>query len=110
MQDKIFKVKIFEVTHKSVKSVKVFSLEIFRLYGTSYVLESWIMYKIFCMNETIKFATKLVSLLKYFESSSLLCNNYHNLYFCSITVTDTLTWPDPIFTQGCYRFQYKHPA
>ena len=31
MQDKIFKVKIFEVTHKSVK---VFSLEIFRLYGT----------------------------------------------------------------------------
>ena len=34
MQDKIFKVKIFEVTHKSVKSVKVFSLEIFRLYGS----------------------------------------------------------------------------
>ena len=34
MQDKIFKVKNFEVTHKSVKSVKVFSLEIFRLYGT----------------------------------------------------------------------------
>ena len=34
MQDKIFKVKIFEVTRKSVKSVKVFSLEIFRLYGT----------------------------------------------------------------------------
>ena len=33
MQDKIFKVKIFEVTRKSVKSVKVFSLEIFRLYG-----------------------------------------------------------------------------
>ena len=33
MQDKIFKVKIFEVTHKSVKSMKVFSLEIFRLYG-----------------------------------------------------------------------------
>ena len=33
MQDKIFKVKNFEVTHKSVKSVKVFSLEIFRLYG-----------------------------------------------------------------------------
>ena len=32
MQDKIFKVKIFEVTHKSVK---VFSLEIFRLYGTT---------------------------------------------------------------------------
>ena len=31
MQDKIFnQVKIFEVTHKSVK---VFSLEIFRLYG-----------------------------------------------------------------------------
>ena len=30
MEDKIFKVKIFEVTHKSVK---VFSLEIFRLYG-----------------------------------------------------------------------------
>ena len=36
MQDKIFKVKIFEVTHKSVKSVKVFFLEIFRLYGTCY--------------------------------------------------------------------------
>ena len=35
MQDKIFKVKNFEVTHKSVKSVKVFSLEIFRLYGIS---------------------------------------------------------------------------
>ena len=33
MQDKIFKVKIFEVTHKSVKSMKVFSLKIFRLYG-----------------------------------------------------------------------------
>ena len=33
MQDKIFKVKIFEIIHKSVKSVKVFSLEIFRLYG-----------------------------------------------------------------------------
>ena len=33
MQDKIFKVKNFEVAHKSVKSVKVFSLEIFRLYG-----------------------------------------------------------------------------
>ena len=33
MQDKIFKVKIFEVTSKSVKFVKVFSLEIFRLYG-----------------------------------------------------------------------------
>ena len=25
MQDKIFKVKIFEVTHKSVESVKIFS-------------------------------------------------------------------------------------
>ena len=34
MQDKIFKDKNFEVTHKSVKSVKVFSLEIFRLYGS----------------------------------------------------------------------------
>ena len=36
MQDKIFKVKfkIFEVTHKSMKSMKVFSLKIFRLYGT----------------------------------------------------------------------------
>ena len=33
MQDKIFKVKNSEVTHKSVKSMKVFSLEIFRLYG-----------------------------------------------------------------------------
>ena len=33
MQHKIFKVKIFEDTHKSVKSVKVFCLEIFRLYG-----------------------------------------------------------------------------
>ena len=28
MQDKIFKVKIFEVTHKSMKSVEVFYLEI----------------------------------------------------------------------------------
>ena len=35
MQDKIFKVKNFEVTHKSVKSVKIFSLEIFRLYGNN---------------------------------------------------------------------------
>ena len=34
MQDKIFKAKIFEVTHKSVKFVKVFSLEIFRLYSS----------------------------------------------------------------------------
>ena len=33
-----------------------------------------------------KFAI-LVSLLKYFESSSLLCNNCHSPYFCSITVT-----------------------
>ena len=38
MQDKIFKVKIFEVTRKSVKSMKVFSLEIFRLYGTIYMV------------------------------------------------------------------------
>ena len=30
----IFKVKIFEATHKSVKSVKIFSLKIFRLYST----------------------------------------------------------------------------
>ena len=35
MQDKIYKVKIFEVTHKFVKSMKVFSLEIFKLYGTT---------------------------------------------------------------------------
>ena len=34
MQDKISKFKNFKVTHKSVESVKVFSLEIFRLYGT----------------------------------------------------------------------------
>ena len=33
MQDKIFKVKIFEVLQKSSKFVKIFSLEIFRLYG-----------------------------------------------------------------------------
>ena len=38
MQDKIFKVKIFKVTRKSVKSVKVFSLEIFRLYGISLIM------------------------------------------------------------------------
>ena len=38
MQDKIFKVKIFEVTSKSVKSVKVFSLEIFRLYSIKFHL------------------------------------------------------------------------
>ena len=38
MQDKIFKVKIFEVTHKSVKSVKVFSLEIFRLYDICLIM------------------------------------------------------------------------
>ena len=23
---------------------------------------------------------------------------------------DSLTWPDHIFMQGHYRFQYKHPA
>ena len=39
------------------------------------------------MNGIIKFATRLVSLLKYFESSSLFCNNCHSLYFCSIMVT-----------------------
>ena len=33
VQVKIFKVKIFKVIHKSVKSVKFFSLKIFRLYG-----------------------------------------------------------------------------
>ena len=37
MQDKIYKVKIFEVTHKYVKSVKVFFLEIFRLYGNLHI-------------------------------------------------------------------------
>ena len=35
MQDKIFKVKIFEVIQKSSKSMKIFSLKIFRLYGIS---------------------------------------------------------------------------
>ena len=39
MQDKIFKVKIFEVTHKSMKSEKVFSLELFRLYGTLSIIK-----------------------------------------------------------------------
>ena len=34
MQDIIFKAKNFEVTHKSMKSVKSFSLEMFRLYCT----------------------------------------------------------------------------
>ena len=33
MQDKILKVNIFEVTHKSLISVKIFSLEILTLYG-----------------------------------------------------------------------------
>ena len=33
MQDKIFKVKIFKATHKFVKSMKFYSVEIFRLYG-----------------------------------------------------------------------------
>ena len=32
MEDKVFKDKIFEFTHKSVKSVKIFSIKIFRLY------------------------------------------------------------------------------
>ena len=40
------------------------------------------------MNGTIKVCHQiLVSLFKYFESSSLFCNNCHSLYFCSITVT-----------------------
>ena len=34
MQDKIFKVKIFELIQKSSKPVKIFSLEIFRLYDS----------------------------------------------------------------------------
>ena len=34
MQDKIFKVKNFEVIQKSSKSVKIFSLRVFRLYGS----------------------------------------------------------------------------
>ena len=34
MQDKIFKVKNFKVIQKSSKSVKIFSLKIFRLYGS----------------------------------------------------------------------------
>ena len=37
MQDKIFKVKMFEVTRKSVKSAKVFSFKIFTLYGIAWV-------------------------------------------------------------------------
>ena len=45
-------------------------------------------YEIVCMNGTIKVCHQiLVSLFKYFESSSLLCNNCHSFYFCSITVT-----------------------
>ena len=36
MQGKILKAKIFQVIHKSVKSMKVFSLEIFKLYGIRY--------------------------------------------------------------------------
>ena len=44
MQDKIFKVEIFEVTHKSVKYVKVFSLEMFRLYGILSLL--WLLFLI----------------------------------------------------------------
>ena len=35
MQDKIFKDKIFEVIQKSLKSLKIFSLKIFRLYGST---------------------------------------------------------------------------
>ena len=34
MQDKFFKVKNFEVIQKSLKSMKIFSLAIFRLYGS----------------------------------------------------------------------------
>ena len=34
MQHNIFKVKFFEVTHKSMKSMKIFSLTILRLYGS----------------------------------------------------------------------------
>ena len=32
----------------------------------------------------LKFAAKLLSLFKYFESNSLFCNNCHSLCFCSI--------------------------
>ena len=40
------------------------------------------------MNGTIKVCQQtLVSLFKYFDSSSLFCNNCHSLCFCSITVT-----------------------
>ena len=38
MQDKIFKVKIFEVTHKSMKT---FSLKIFRLYDIAKLIVNW---------------------------------------------------------------------
>ena len=38
MQDKIFKVKIFEVTHKSMKT---FSLKLFRLYGIAKLILNW---------------------------------------------------------------------
>ena len=41
------------------------------------------------MNGTIEvWHQTLVSKFKYFESSSLLCNSYHSLYFCSITVIE----------------------
>ena len=54
MQDKIFKVKIFEVTHKSVKSVKVFSLEIFRLYGKLLLCTNFILFLNFDLDDTTK--------------------------------------------------------
>ena len=39
MQDKIFKVKVFEVTHKSVKyDVKIFSLLGYMVFVMSYLL------------------------------------------------------------------------
>ena len=38
MQDKNFKVKIFEVTHKSMKT---FSLKLFRLYGIAKLILNW---------------------------------------------------------------------
>ena len=53
MQDKIFKVKVFEVTHKSVKTMEIFSIEILRLYGMQNSIIQALLTLIHLINECI---------------------------------------------------------
>ena len=69
MQDKIYKVKIFEVTHKSVKSMKVFSLEIFKLYGTTNVFPQTTIFtlivKKFSDSKVLPYCSSTMALIPY---------------------------------------------